>query len=75
MRIKCLIFGHKLKITKNKSYKGEALECIRCGRQFSGWKNSRIDEALLYNDGKRFILSTIKDDELYASSQKSEEKE
>jgi len=29
----------------------------------------------LYNDGKRFILSTIKDDELYASSQKSEEKE
>lgn len=63
--IKCFLFGHKLKITKSKSYKKRCLECIRCKKQFSGAKDSCIEESLWYCQGKRFIIfETDKDNQL-----------
>lgn len=61
MKVKCILFGHNLMIGKSKSYKGKALICKRCGKQSSIWKQSKIEETLFFNNGRRFLPSGVKD--------------
>jgi transcription elongation factor Elf1 len=61
MNFKCLLFGHSLKITESIGYNKKALECKNCGKQSSIWKQSVIEDALVYNNGNRFLPSGEKD--------------
>ncbi len=61
MNIKCILIGHGLVIKKSKAYAGKALECKRCKKQSSIWKQSEIEEALCFYDGRSFLPSGVKD--------------
>jgi hypothetical protein len=55
--------GHNLRIGKSKAYKKRALICKVCGKQFSAFKDSRIEEALDRFDLKRFIPEAVRDNQ------------